>query len=74
MATEPCENGRRLVLFRGAGRNRMPVYDLNIPADRLRLAVDQINRDRRQMVAHIIEWRYGKEAREEMIAAWRARK
>lgn len=52
----------------------MPVYDLTQPADRLRLAVDQVNRAGRQTIAHIIEWRYGVEAKEAMIAAWRARK
>lgn len=50
------------------------IYDLANPDDRLRLALDQPTRDRRRMVAHIIEWRCGKPARDELVAALMARK
>lgn len=50
------------------------IYDLANPDDRLRLALDQPTRDRRRMVAHIIERRQGKEARDELVAALRAQR
>ena len=50
------------------------IYDLTNPADRLRLALDQPTRDRRRMVAHVVEWRCGREARDELVAALRARR
>ena len=58
---------------RNAVRRVRGVYDLDQPQERLRLALDQPTRERRKDVVHLVRWRYGEAAADELKDALKAR-